>query len=142
LPISGFLLGPHETLAAPFYTHPYNALPFFECACSKVDLHNKDRKYLAFGKEKINSSKDSFGFVFLWVLEEQRWELAILVSQKLVRALPKPTWRVVLGEDQWRSFNMHKVNAPKRDSDRLRTGKKHLIRAKGERQIGHWGACL
>jgi hypothetical protein len=37
------------------------------------------------------------------MLEEQRWGLAILVSQKLVRALPKPTWRVVLGEDQWRS---------------------------------------
>jgi hypothetical protein len=37
------------------------------------------------------------------MLEEQRWGLAILVSQKLVRALPKPTWRGVLGEDQWRS---------------------------------------
>jgi hypothetical protein len=35
------------------------------------------------------------------MLEEQHWGLAILVSQKLVRALPKPTWRVVLEEDQW-----------------------------------------
>jgi hypothetical protein len=26
------------------------------------------------------------------MLEEQRWGLAILVSQKLVRALPKPMW--------------------------------------------------
>jgi hypothetical protein len=31
------------------------------------------------------------------MLEEQRWGLAILVSQKLARALPKPTWLVVLG---------------------------------------------
>jgi hypothetical protein len=33
------------------------------------------------------------------MLEEQRWRLAILVSQKLAQALPKPTWCVVLGED-------------------------------------------
>jgi hypothetical protein len=37
------------------------------------------------------------------MLNKQRWGLTILVSQKLARALPKPTWRVVLGEDQWRS---------------------------------------
>jgi hypothetical protein len=42
------------------------------------------------------------------MLEEQRWGLAILMSQKLARALPKPTWRVVLGEDQWRSSNGNK----------------------------------
>jgi hypothetical protein len=48
-------------------TPSYSALPFFEHAWSKGDLLKKDRKYLAFGKEKINSSKDSFGFVFLWV---------------------------------------------------------------------------
>jgi hypothetical protein len=46
-------------------TPSYNALPFFECAWSKGDLPKKDRKYLTFGKEKINSSKDSFGSVFL-----------------------------------------------------------------------------
>jgi hypothetical protein len=28
---------------------------------------------------------------------EQWWGLAILVSQKLARALPKPTWHMVLG---------------------------------------------
>jgi hypothetical protein len=37
------------------------------------------------------------------MLDEQQWGLAILVSQKLVRAFPKPTWCVVLGEDLWRS---------------------------------------
>jgi hypothetical protein len=40
------------------------------------------------------------------MLEEQRWGLAILVSQKLAWAFPKPTWGVVLGEDQWRSSNI------------------------------------
>jgi hypothetical protein len=40
------------------------------------------------------------------MLQEQRWGLAILVSQELARALPKPTWRVVFGEDQWRSSNI------------------------------------
>jgi hypothetical protein len=48
-------------------TPSYSVLPFFERAWSKGDLPKKDRKYLAFGKEKINSSKDSFDFVFLWV---------------------------------------------------------------------------
>jgi hypothetical protein len=37
------------------------------------------------------------------MLEEQRWGLDILVSQKACEGLPKPTWRGVLGEDQWRS---------------------------------------
>jgi hypothetical protein len=30
------------------------------------------------------------------MLDEQQWGLAILVSQKLARALPKPTWHVLL----------------------------------------------
>jgi hypothetical protein len=37
------------------------------------------------------------------MLDEQQWGLAILVSQKLAWALPKPTWRVVLGGDPWKS---------------------------------------
>jgi hypothetical protein len=64
-----------------------------------VKVPKKDRKYVAFGKEKINSFKNS-SFCLLvgggGMLDGQWWGLAILVSQKLTRALPKPTWRVVL----------------------------------------------
>jgi hypothetical protein len=37
------------------------------------------------------------------MLEEHWWGLAIPVSQIACEALPKPTWRGVLGEYQWRS---------------------------------------
>jgi hypothetical protein len=40
------------------------------------------------------------------MLDEQWWGLAILVSQKLAQALPKPTWSVVLGEHQWKSSKL------------------------------------
>ena len=66
-----------------------------------VKVPIKDRKYVAFGKKKIISFKTS-SFCLLvgkgGMLDGQWWGLTILVSQKLARALLKPTWRVVLEE--------------------------------------------
>jgi hypothetical protein len=41
------------------------------------------------------------------MLDEQWWGLAILMSQKLARALPKPTWRVLLGGTRGEALRIH-----------------------------------
>jgi hypothetical protein len=43
------------------------------------------------------------------MLGEQWWGLAILVSQKLALALPKPTWRVVLGGTRGEALTIYLV---------------------------------
>jgi hypothetical protein len=48
-------------------TEPCHSLSTLEVGEILVKVPKKDRKYAAFGKMKINSSRKSYHFVFLWV---------------------------------------------------------------------------